>query len=139
MSQLTKLAVPFPDKFIETKPGKFSAAYVPHGIVTQFLLGILGPYDFHIDDVVRFFCYVVENEKNIKTGKVFKLGTGTGTTLKQLATKIEIISRCKTHINWGGKKYRPNDVMHAVSDHEVSEILKPMISLEEGLKRYINE
>lgn len=53
MTQLGKLAVPFPDKFVETKPGKFSAAYVPHGIITQFLLGILGPYDFHINDVVR--------------------------------------------------------------------------------------
>jgi len=53
LTQLGKLAVPFPDKFVETKPGKFSAAYVPHGIITQFLLGILGPYDFHINDVVR--------------------------------------------------------------------------------------
>ncbi|MAS97324.1 MAG: hypothetical protein CMF29_00105 [Kiritimatiellaceae bacterium] len=53
MSQLSKLATPFPDGFIETKPGKFAAAYVPHGIVTQFLLGIVGPYDFSIDDVVR--------------------------------------------------------------------------------------
>ena len=53
MSQLSKLATPFSDRFVETKPGKFAAAYVPHGIVTQFLLGILGTYDFHIDDVVR--------------------------------------------------------------------------------------
>ena len=53
MTQLTKLAVPFPDRFVETKPGKFAAAYVPHGIVTQFLLGILGAYDFSIDDVIR--------------------------------------------------------------------------------------
>ena len=52
MSQLAKLATPFQDKFIETKPGKFAAAYVPHGIVTQFLLGIVGAYDFSIDDVV---------------------------------------------------------------------------------------
>ena len=53
MSQLSKLARPFPDKFVETKPGKFAAAYVPHGIVTQFLLGILGAYDFAIDTLVR--------------------------------------------------------------------------------------
>jgi hypothetical protein len=37
LSQLAKLATPFPDRFVETKPGKFSAAYVPHGVVTQFL------------------------------------------------------------------------------------------------------
>ena len=49
MSQLSKLATPFPEKFIENKPGKFAAAYVPHGIITQFLLGMLGPYDFSID------------------------------------------------------------------------------------------
>ena len=41
MSQLSKLATPFSDRFIETKPGKFSASYVPHGIVSQFLLGML--------------------------------------------------------------------------------------------------
>ena len=53
MSQLAKLANPFPDKFIETKPGKFAASYVPHGIVSQFLLGIVGPHDFAIDTLVR--------------------------------------------------------------------------------------
>ena len=53
MSQLAKLASPFPDKFIETKPGKFAASYVPHGIVSQFLLGIVGPHDFAIDTLVR--------------------------------------------------------------------------------------
>ena len=53
MSQLNKLATPFSDRFIETKPGKFSASYVPHGVVSQFLLGIVGPYDFAIDTLVR--------------------------------------------------------------------------------------
>ena len=53
MSQLNKLATQFSEKFIETKPGKFAAAYVPHGIVSQFLLGIVGPYDFAIDTLVR--------------------------------------------------------------------------------------
>ena len=53
MSQLSKLATPFSDRFVETKPGKFAAAYVPHGIVSQFLLGIVGPYDFAIDTLVR--------------------------------------------------------------------------------------
>ena len=53
MSQLSKLATPFSDKFIETKPGKFAASYVPHGIVSQFLLGIVGPHDFAIDTLVR--------------------------------------------------------------------------------------
>ena len=53
MSQLSKLATPFSERFIETKPGKFAAAYVPHGIVSQLLLGIVGPYDFAIDTLVR--------------------------------------------------------------------------------------
>jgi len=42
MSQLSKLATPFSERFIEEKPGKFAASYVPHGIVTQFLLGMVG-------------------------------------------------------------------------------------------------
>ena len=53
MSQLSKLATPFPARFIESKPGAFTAAYVPHGIVTQFLLGMVGPYDFSIDTIIR--------------------------------------------------------------------------------------
>jgi len=53
MSQLSKLATPFPQKFIKTKPGKFAADYVPHGIYNQFLLGMVGPFDFSIDTIIR--------------------------------------------------------------------------------------
>ena len=53
MKQLSKLATPFPQRFQEEKPGAFKAMFVSHGIVTQFLLGILGPYDFSIDTIIR--------------------------------------------------------------------------------------
>ena len=67
----------------------------------------------------------------------FNLGTGTGTSLKQLAKLIEIVFGKKTNINWGGKPYRKSDVMHAVADININKELldwAPVITLEEGIR-----
>ena len=89
MSQLSKLATPFPDRFVETKPGKFAAAYVPHGIVTQFLLGILGAYDFHIDDVVR-------DADGTLTGCLCTLTV----EIDGRTTSIQEVGECENPNNW---------------------------------------
>lgn len=41
MSQLRKLATPFPAHLVESKPGKFAAAYVAHHVVEQALIATL--------------------------------------------------------------------------------------------------
>lgn len=46
MSQLAKLTEPFHQRFVRQKGGSFRADYVPHSTVTEFLLGIVGPYTF---------------------------------------------------------------------------------------------
>lgn len=46
MSQLQKLTKPFHPRFIKVKGGSFKAEYVSHSTVTEFLLGILGPYSW---------------------------------------------------------------------------------------------
>ena len=89
MSQLNKLATPFPDKFIETKPGKFSAAYVPHGIVSQFLLGIVGPYDFAIDTLVR-------DADGTLTGCLCTLTVD----IDGRTTSIQEVGECENPNNW---------------------------------------
>ena len=89
MSQLSKLATPFSDRFIETKPGKFSASYVPHGIVTQFLLGILGAYDFHINDVVR-------DADGTVTGCLCTLTV----EIDGRTTSIQEVGECENPNNW---------------------------------------
>ena len=52
MNQLYELARPFPTSLIKQKPGKFSADYVEHSVITQRLLEVLGPHDFAIDKVI---------------------------------------------------------------------------------------
>ena len=89
MSQLFKLATPFSEKFIETKPGKFAAVYVPHGIVTQFLLGIVGPYDFAISDIVR-------DADNTVTGCLCTLTVD----VDGRTTSIQEVGECENPSNW---------------------------------------
>ena len=49
MEQLRKLAVPFPDHFIENVQGK---DYVKHAVVNQKLLACLGPFSYSIDEII---------------------------------------------------------------------------------------
>ena len=89
MSQLNKLATPFSDRFIETKPGKFSASYVPHGVVSQFLLGIVGPYDFAIDTLVR-------DADGTLTGCLCTLTVD----IDGRTTSIQEVGECENPNNW---------------------------------------
>ena len=53
LSQLQQLAKPFPPALIKEAPqGKFGD-YVPHSAVTERLLSIVGPYNFHVEDLIR--------------------------------------------------------------------------------------
>lgn len=70
----------------------------------------------HIDDVTDFYIHLINNIEILPQKSNFKLGTGIGRTLKQLAEIIETSTKKKTNINWGGKPYRPTDVMYAVAD-----------------------
>jgi len=53
MSDLLKLSKPFNPRFIEQKGGSFSADYVSHSTVNEFLLGILGPFDWQLVQVLH--------------------------------------------------------------------------------------
>ena len=89
MTQLSKLETPFSDRFIETKPGKFAASYVPHGIVSQFLLGIVGPYDFAIDTLVR-------DADGTLTGCLCTLTV----EIDGRTTSIQEVGECENPNNW---------------------------------------
>ena len=89
MSQLSKLATPFSEKFIETKPGKFAASYVPHGIVSQFLLGIVGPHDFAIDTLVR-------DADGTLTGCLCTLTV----EIDGRVTSVQEVGECENPSNW---------------------------------------
>jgi nucleoside-diphosphate-sugar epimerase len=92
----------------------------------------------HVDDVTDFYILLVKNLNKLSQKTNFLLGTGIGHTLIQVAQIIEDISKHKTNINWGGKDYRPSDVMYAVAD--ISEInntfqWNPKINLIEGIQK----
>ena len=53
MSDLLKLSKPYNPRFIEKKGGSFSADYVSHSTVNEFLLGILGPFDWQLVQVLH--------------------------------------------------------------------------------------
>jgi nucleoside-diphosphate-sugar epimerase len=70
----------------------------------------------HVEDVTDFYVKLIDHTEILPQKSNFKLGTGKGHTLKQLANIIEKVTNKKTNINWGGKPYRPTDVMYAVAD-----------------------
>lgn len=96
----------------------------------------------HIDDVVDFYTTVVNNLNKLPNKTIFKLGTGVGNNLKQVASRIEKITNKQANINWGAKDYRNSDVMYAVANIETLQKYFnwiPKISLEKGLKKYIDK
>jgi nucleoside-diphosphate-sugar epimerase len=96
----------------------------------------------HIDDVVDFYILSIKNINFLPKKVIFKLGTGVGNNLKEIAKYVEKITKKQTNINWGAKDYRKSDVMYAVANIETLQKYFnwiPKISLEKGLKKYINK
>jgi len=96
----------------------------------------------HVEDVADFYVTVVKEQARIPNKQVFQLGTGKGTSLKELSNIIEQQTGKKCNINWGAKSYRKTDVMYAVADIAPQFNLlnwEPQIILEEGIKKIINQ
>lgn len=94
----------------------------------------------HIEDVSDFYISCIANLDKIPNKTNFHLGTGVGHTLKQIVTIMEKETHKTANINWGGKSYRPRDVMHAVANiSQQDRILnwRPKIKLEEGIINYL--
>lgn len=54
MTQLARLAKPVPDKYVSqvTAGGGRKADYVSHSVITEILLAVVGPFDFHVTQIV---------------------------------------------------------------------------------------
>ena len=94
----------------------------------------------HVDDVADFYVQLVEQHQILPQKSNFQLGTGKGHSLKQVAALIEEVSGKKTNINWGGKPYRPSDVMFAVADESIKKLelmWDISYSLEKGIIDYL--
>ena len=91
----------------------------------------------HIEDVVNFYLTCLKNHNLIKDHENYYLGTGIGTSIKELATLIENETRLKANINWGKREYRPLDIMEAVapvSKNSTHLAWKPEISIQQGIR-----
>ena len=96
----------------------------------------------HIDDVIRFYLQLLAHPEALTDPvSVFHLGTGTGTSPRQLAGILEKTTAKKANINWGGRPYRDLDTMYAVAppDPLAGRIgWIPAISIEQGIQQDYN-
>ncbi|WP_227938055.1 NAD-dependent epimerase/dehydratase family protein [Alkalihalobacillus deserti] len=73
----------------------------------------------YIDDVVDFFITILNNINTLSQFTNYSLdlhlGTGIGTSIKELTNYIETITNKKANIHWGAKPYRKFDIMYAVA------------------------
>ena len=76
----------------------------------------------HVEDVSRFYINIIQNPTafyNLKIkGKDFHLGTGVGTSIRQLVAIMEKKYNTKCNINWGALPYRDNDIMFSIAPLE---------------------
>lgn len=95
----------------------------------------------HVEDVVGLFIHIMQHLNlfdNIPNGEEFHVGTGKGTSPRELAALVEQEFGRKCNINWGGRPYRPTDTMHSVAPIAKNlELLhwRAGISVEEGVRR----
>lgn len=100
----------------------------------------------HVDDIVRFFVEAVRTASDetllhtLPQANTYHLGTGIGTEVRALASLIESKVGAPLRIEWGGREYRPLDVMHAVAPiarNHPAIPWTPLIPLSSGLDRLI--
>lgn len=90
----------------------------------------------HVEDVVNAYLSVLDNIELIESGSTFYIGTGIGTSIKELAEIIERNVGKKLTINWGKKEYRKRDVMKAVANVNQNKLdWSAKIILEQGIKK----
>lgn len=91
----------------------------------------------HVNDVIDCIRFFINNTQKWdgQKGEEYHLGTGRGTTIRDLAGLFEQITRKKCNIQWGGRPYRERDVMYAVAPTEKLSALgwKAKIRLEDGI------
>jgi CDP-paratose synthetase len=96
----------------------------------------------HVKDLVSFFLFIIkkfEQFLQFPIGEEFHIGTGKGTSIRDLAKMMEKVFGKKCNADWGGIPYRPLDTMYAVAPVKKNRNLlnwETKISLEEGLERY---
>lgn len=91
----------------------------------------------HVNDVIDCIRFFIDNPEkwNGLQGEEYHVGTGKGTSIRELAELFEKLTGKKCNIQWGGLPYRNRDIMHAVAPTgKLIELgWKAKIKLENGL------
>lgn len=84
---LARLATRFPDRFVKDAPQGKHGEYVPHDVVNQRALAIVGPHSFEVVELIRG---MVDKWVDKKTGEIKREARADGVTgvLARLTVKI---------------------------------------------------
>lgn len=121
MSDLARLAKPFPARFIKANPSG-GGSYVKHSVITEKLLAVVGPFDFELVQIIRGH---VEGITPNPDGKSNRAKTGAPTlddaivgvvarltvTVDGRYTHIEEAGDCEDPHNWPHDGARLKDAM----------------------------
>lgn len=93
----------------------------------------------YIDDIVSAYVQAIQLVSDMGEGEYYKYAIRGEKphTLKEIVETYLRLANKKVQIRWGGREYREREIM---DPEEIGQILpgwKPQYSLEEGLKRYI--
>lgn len=97
----------------------------------------------HVNDVAGFFVHILEHPDlfyMLNNGEEFHIGTGVGTSIRQMVAMFESVKGGRCNINFGGRPYRDRDIMYAVAPVAKNMELvnwRARISLEEGIRMMI--
>ena len=93
----------------------------------------------HVDDLAGFYVHILKHLElfcGLDNGEEFHVGTGKGTSIRELVAIVERVFGQPCNINFGGRPYRERDTMHAVAPIAKNLTLagwRATISLEQGI------
>jgi nucleoside-diphosphate-sugar epimerase len=93
----------------------------------------------YIDNVLDAFMQLMKlvsaDGARAMSGKSYGVSSGQALSLKDLAAVFEKVTGLKLDIGWGGREYRPREVMIPWETYELVPGWEPKVSLEEGIKK----
>lgn len=97
----------------------------------------------HIDDVIRFYLLLIEHYPSLSDSyHEYHIGTGNGTSLRELAYLFGKITGIQPNILWNANQTRKRDTLKAIADTQSAfdELgWKADVSLELGIQKYLND
>lgn len=87
-----------------------------------------------VDGYLRLVDLLSKDTERKLSGKSFAIGSDQRMSLRKLAATYESVTKSKLNINWGGREYRPREVMIPWTKGKKIPGWKPNISISEGIR-----